>query len=356
MKSVQIYYDPILINYHKPSHGSLECNKRIDLSVEKFCDQSYNVQSVKPRDKYMRIALDLHKSNPVLAHLAQIPKPNFFHRLFGLKPFGLKWTCYQCTMLSNTTHCDMCKAKYDNKKFIAYAHTLDKNIVDSDTTYITFDTIDSIAVSVSNVCVMIENIRSKSIKNGFAIVRPPGHHASCAKSEGFCIVNNIAVGAIHALKIGFKKIFIFDFDAHHGNGTQEIFYARSDVYYCSMHTMEFYPKTGLESEKGELNGLGFNLNIIVPKKVTTAEYLDKFGEKVLSAIATYNPDLILVSAGFDGLSTDPMAMMSLTLECYVEMVSQLKTFGIPIGMVLEGGYDLENLSGCINGCIKELGK
>lgn len=351
MSSLIVYYDDHLSKYHLASHSSLECEQRVQ-----FKNLSRFTQCVKPfKPIYQSVMHQIHGTNPVYDYVqTNSAKPNFFQKLFKIKPANLKWTCYKCTMLVTSDECSMCKTKYSADKFLTYAHLVDNKISDSDTTFVTTDTIDAIRLSISAVCGMIEDFRDGTTTNGFAIVRPPGHHASCDKSEGFCIVNNIAVCATYATKLGYKKIFIFDFDAHHGNGTQKIFYRKPNVYYASMHTIEFYPRTGTEIERGGGDGFGFNLNVIVKKKVSTAEYLQIFREKILPEIISYAPSLILVSAGFDGLSTDPMQIMDLTLDCYTEIISDLKKFKVPIGMVLEGGYNLDLLEGCVTGCMDAL--
>ncbi len=187
----------------------------------------------------------------------------------------------------------------------------------------------------------------------FCIVRPPGHHASYIKSQGFCIINNIALCAEYAINVGFKKIFIFDFDAHHGNGTQEIFYDRNDVFYCSIHTKDAYPKTGSTGETGSGPGTGFTKNIIVPHKCDNELYYKIFKNDVILLITEYKPDLILVSAGFDGLENDPIKLLSLTPEIYGKMTLDLASMKIPIGMVLEGGYT-NSVSKCIELCVNNL--
>jgi acetoin utilization deacetylase AcuC-like enzyme len=257
--------------------------------------------------------------------------------------------CHGCTMRTSATVCPACRTKYDITRFYKYIHLVDTNVVDSDTTYFTETTYIAIKNAVTLVCQMVD-----SKKNGFAVIRPPGHHASANKSEGFCIVNNIAIAAKYALTQGFKKIFIFDFDAHHGNGTQNIFYNKSEVFYCSIHTALAYPKTGNENEFGVGEGYGYNYNIIVPKGVKTAEYFRVFYERVIPVVSRYEPDLILVSAGFDGLSTDPMKIMDLDPSCYGLITKALVEVGVPVMMMLEGGYDLKNIDECIKICANEL--
>ncbi|CAH6421055.1 Histone deacetylase [uncultured virus] len=202
---------------------------------------------------------------------------------------------------------------------------------------------------------MVDGLRAKTVDHGFAFVRPPGHHAHCHKSWGFCLVNNLAVGVKYALTRGFNRVFVFDIDAHHGDGTQSIFYQDPNVFYCSIHTAESFPKTGLPEEQGEGEGFGFNLNCVVPKGVSANAYLEVFHDQVRPAIEAYKPDLVLVSAGFDGLDTDPMQIMKLEPATYGTIVAALKEVSqAPVGLVLEGGYDVSRLNHCYHACISSL--
>lgn len=346
--NVLIFYDPAAVTNHNPRFGSLECGDRV--KITEFSD-NYKIIYPRPKPIYQKILNKIHRENPVIKFLLKKP----FELSAVLKCLGLKRmeslprNCHKCTFPITSDICPVCHTLFDSERMYRFIYGMDSNIPDSDTTYITPTSLSAINSAVSLVCQMVE-----SKKNAFAIIRPPGHHASGQISGGFCLVNNIAVGAEYALTIGFKKIFIFDFDAHHGNGTQNIFYHRRDVYYCSIHTIDAYPKTGNEDETGTADGDGFNLNIIVPKKICTENYLQIFESKVLPAIKSYDPDLILVSAGFDGLESDPMAIMNLTSDCYGEITKSLVKFGKPVQMVLEGGYNLNELPKCIEICIKNL--
>ncbi len=147
----------------------------------------------------------------------------------------------------------------------------------------------------------------------------------------------------------------FEFDVHHGNGTQSIFYNKSNVYYSSIHTFGAYPQTGLANETGTDAGLGYNLNVVVPKNTTTEEYIIIFRTTILQTIYNYNPDLILISAGFDGLATDPTAIMKLTPDCYSVMMQDIVDYNklVPVMMVLEGGYNAD-VETCIRNCVEIL--
>jgi len=192
-------------------------------------------------------------------------------------------------------------------------------------------------------------LKGNSRQNAFCAVRPPGHHAERNTALGFCIFNNIAIGAHYALTYhGLERIFIIDWDVHHGNGTQHIFEHRRDVFYCSLHQWPLYPGTGKADEKGMGDGRGFTLNLPLPPGTGHAEYLQIFSKNVLPAIKKYNPDLIMVSCGFDAHESDPLANLRLTDKTFAELTrltleaAQYTTTGKLIS-VLEGGYNLDTL-------------
>jgi acetoin utilization deacetylase AcuC-like enzyme len=183
----------------------------------------------------------------------------------------------------------------------------------------------------------------------FAAVRPPGHHAERSVAMGFCYFNNVAVAADHLLaRHGFGRVAIFDFDVHHGNGTQHIFEERGEVLYASIHQYPFYPGTGAASEKGRGAGLGATFNVPLPAGCGDAEYDVAFGEQVLPALESFAPDALLLSAGFDAWQGDPLGGMKVTLDGYGRWGEQLGAFarrvcGGRLMAVLEGGYDVDAL-------------
>jgi acetoin utilization deacetylase AcuC-like enzyme len=185
-------------------------------------------------------------------------------------------------------------------------------------------------------------------RNFFAIVRPPGHHAFRDRGSGFCIFNNIAIAAKYALKkYGIKRIAIIDFDVHHGNGTQEIFYEEPDVFYVSIHQYPHYPGTGYYTETGEGAGRGFNLNIPVVPFSEEADYIPAFLGIILPVLKNYAPQLILVSAGYDGHKNDLLSDNRLDSSSYYKLALVIKMIGYmcgsKIGLVLEGGYNIDTL-------------
>ncbi len=185
-------------------------------------------------------------------------------------------------------------------------------------------------------------------KTPFALGRPPGHHAVTDDAMGFCFVNNVAIAAQTALDNGAEQVAVVDFDVHHGNGTQEIFYDRSDVLFISVHEAGIYPGTGAFEETGEGDGAGRTLNIPLPEGAGDPAYQQALQKLVIPAIKTVSPDILLVSAGFDAHEYDPISRMTVTTEGYGAIVEQLQTVAadldIGIGVILEGGYDLEVLA------------
>lgn len=197
--------------------------------------------------------------------------------------------------------------------------------------------------------------------NAFAVVRPPGHHAERDRAMGFCLFNNVAVAARYLQEqYGLAKILILDWDVHHGNGTQHIFEEDPTVYYISLHQWPLYPGTGAVTERGRGAGEGFTLNLPLPSESTDAEYMAAF-DRAEEEIEDFQPDVILVSAGFDAHWRDPLAGMQVTEEGFRMMTRRLldcaakSCQGRFIG-VLEGGYDLEALSSSLAATLEEMMK
>ncbi len=153
------------------------------------------------------------------------------------------------------------------------------------------------------------------LRNGFAMVRPPGHHAESDFAMGFCIFNNIAITARYLQSKGIKKNLILDWDVHHGNGTQHMFYDDPNIYFISFHQFPFYPGTGSESERGIGAGFGTTLNFPLPRGSVEADYLKKF-ERIEQEMEEFLPDFILVSAGFDAHKADPLGGMNLSTKSF----------------------------------------
>jgi len=203
--------------------------------------------------------------------------------------------------------------------------------------------------AVGAVLDSVDSIIEEKISGAFCPVRPPGHHAEPARAMGFCIFNNIAVGAAYAIaKKGIEKAAIIDWDVHHGNGTQKAFYKSDRVLYVSLHQYPHYPGTGSEGETGTGVGEGYNLNVPMTPGSTDDDYRKAFKDKIIPALDDFQPELIFMSAGFDAHKDDPLAGISLSTEFYGEMTAMLKRVAEKycegrIISALEGGYNLDIL-------------
>jgi acetoin utilization deacetylase AcuC-like enzyme len=188
------------------------------------------------------------------------------------------------------------------------------------------------------------------LRNAFVLVRPPGHHAVRDQAMGFCLFNNVAIAAQWAVRAGgAQRVLIVDFDVHHGNGTQEIFYERADVCFFSIHQFPLYPGTGRLAEAGSGAGAGTTANLPLPPGCGNAEYLRAFDEILTPLAQRWRPDVLLVSAGYDAHWRDPLANMRLTVEGYVALVERLQALaaelcGGRLVVVLEGGYNLNAIA------------
>jgi acetoin utilization deacetylase AcuC-like enzyme len=195
----------------------------------------------------------------------------------------------------------------------------------------------------------VDQVLSGHLRRAFCLCRPPGHHAEAARAMGFCLFNNVAVGAAHALAAGLQRVMIVDFDVHHGNGTQAIFWEDPRVLYVSSHAYPFYPGTGSLNEVGGGRGRGFTVNLPLPGGAGDAEYCRAYREIVEPIGRAFDPQLVLVSAGFDAYGGDPLAGMALTAQGYAELASVCLDVagGAAAGravFALEGGYHLEGLA------------
>ncbi len=196
----------------------------------------------------------------------------------------------------------------------------------------------------------VDLILNGSVKNVFALIRPPGHHAGPYYAMGFCLFNNVAIAATHLIKnLGYKRIFIIDVDAHHGNGTQEIFYNSSQVLYVSIHEdPQEFPGTGFIDEVGEDEGIGFNVNIPLPFEAGDKEYLQAFDNIVIPIAGQYDPQFVLISVGYDGYFKDPVAKLNLSISCYNSIFEKILNLASKhcegkLTALLEGGYNIRKL-------------
>tara|TARA_X000001036_G_scaffold351356_1_gene332257 strand:- start:103 stop:1026 length:924 start_codon:yes stop_codon:yes gene_type:complete len=258
-------------------------------------------------------------------------------------------------------------SKFD-LKYLEYAH--DKNYLDNITesfpkqglNFLDGDTIvspgskDATRDAVASILTAIDGVMKKEFRNAFCPVRPPGHHAEKQKAMGFCVYNNVAVGAYYLLeKYNLSKVAIIDFDVHHGNGTQNIFYNNKNVLYISTHQYPYYPGTGAANEKGIKNNI---LNIPLKAGTKSHEFLNAY-DLIFKKLREFKPEFILLSAGFDAHKDDPLAQINLESKDYYTLTKRIKSLAKQICeekivSILEGGYDLNALKESVDYHIKSL--
>jgi acetoin utilization deacetylase AcuC-like enzyme len=213
--------------------------------------------------------------------------------------------------------------------------------------------------AAGGACAMVDELLAGSARFAFCGMRPPGHHAERATAMGFCLFNSVAIAAQHALGRGAKRVLVLDWDVHHGNGTNDIFHARDDVLFASIHQSPLYPGTGPLSDTGSGAGEGFSLNLPVPPGSGEHTFVSLVQHVVVPAARTFRPGIVLVSAGYDAHRDDPLA--SCVLEdgsyaalaaCVRELAAELEA---PVGAVLEGGYALGALARSVAATIDALG-
>ncbi len=213
-------------------------------------------------------------------------------------------------------------------------------------TYTTSRSLEAARLAAGSVVRAVDAVLSKEVDNAFALVRPPGHHATRQRAMGFCLFNNIAVGAQHALDThGLERILIADYDVHHGNGTQDIFYRTPRVLYFSTHQYPYYPGTGNWQDIGEGEGRGYTVNVPFSPDVGDEGYRRAFDDLLFPLAERYRPQLVLVSVGYDAHWRDPLAMENLSLAGYAELAQTMVAIARDLCdgrliYVLEGGYDL----------------
>jgi acetoin utilization deacetylase AcuC-like enzyme len=215
-------------------------------------------------------------------------------------------------------------------------------------TYIAPKSVDIATLAAGSLVAMVDAMFDGPVAQGVALLRPPGHHARPGQAMGFCLINNIAVAAAHARARGVERVAIVDWDVHHGNGTQEMFWGDPGVLYVSTHQFPFYPGSGDVDEVGEGAGTGYTVNVPLAAGSGDAVYVGAFERIVLPVVEAYAPQLLLVSAGFDASARDPLAQMQLSPDAFGWMARELArrshaSASGRMALVLEGGYDLPAL-------------
>ncbi len=257
--------------------------------------------------------------------------------------------------------------KFDYK-YLRLAHDKDflKNVDDAFPThgvnFLDGDTIlspgskEATKDAVGSIIVAIDGVMNKDYRNAFCAVRPPGHHAEKKKSMGFCVYNNVAVGAHYLIeKYNLRKVAIIDFDVHHGNGTQDIFYNNEKVLYVSSHQFPYYPGSGAANEKGSKNNI---LNIPLNAGTQSNQFLNAY-DSVFKKLKEFKPEFILLSAGFDAHKDDPLAQINLESKDYYTLTKRIMIIAKElcnekVVSILEGGYDLNALRESVDYHIKSL--
>ena len=244
-----------------------------------------------------------------------------------------------------------------------YINFVEKSFPEKGLSFLDGDTIvspgskDATSDAVGSIITAIDGVQNKDFKNAFCAVRPPGHHAEKNKAMGFGVFNNVAVSAQYAnTKKNYSKILIVDFDVHHGNGTQDILWNEKRSLFISSHQMPLYPGTGKENEIGIENNI---LNIPLPPNTMGKDFRYLYENKVFPALEKFSPDLLLVSAGFDAHTSDPLANINLSEEDFAWVTGRLcdladKHCNGRLVSTLEGGYDLDALAKCVTNHLKTL--
>ncbi|MCB9852962.1 MAG: histone deacetylase [Phycisphaerales bacterium] len=232
--------------------------------------------------------------------------------------------------------------------------------LDAADTIVCRDSFDAAIGSVNTALTAVDLVFSRRARNVFSAMRPPGHHALPDRAMGFCIFGNIAIAARHAQQVhGIDRVAIVDFDVHHGNGTQDIFYDDGSVFFVSMHQHPLWPMTGLARERGVDAGEGTTLNLPVHPGTGEAEQLKAFTDTVIPAVHEFHPELLLISAGFDAHRDDPLAELNMTESGYARMTRELMDLAADccqgrIVSLLEGGYNLTALENSVVAHVNEL--
>jgi acetoin utilization deacetylase AcuC-like enzyme len=220
--------------------------------------------------------------------------------------------------------------------------------------------LEAALAAVGAVTLAVERVRRGELESAFCLVRPPGHHARPSRAMGFCIFNNVAIGAAVARHVcGLPRVAIIDFDVHHGNGTQEMFYTDETVLYTSIHQWPFYPGTGAPGERGHDRGAGKTVNVPLLRGAGEDAYMQALGEIILPAVKEHRPSIILVSAGFDAHEADLIGGMRLESESYRRMTEAIREVALEVceGRIvsaLEGGYNLEALAASVEAHLEAL--
>jgi len=283
----------------------------------------------------------------LLAILDMLKETKLFDEVYRLQPRDA--TMEEICLVHDPNYYDVIKSTRGKPRVF----------LDADTTTCPIS-FDAAVRAVGGVLSAIDGVVNNEVNTAFPLVRPPGHHAERDRAMGFCLFNNVAIGAAYIIKsFDFKRVLIIDWDLHHGNGTQNMFYDSSEILYFSTHQYPYYPGTGSASEVGVGSGEGYNINVPLNAGMGDNEYVKIFFEILGPVIDQFNPEFILVSAGFDTYSGDPLGGMNVTPKGFAQLTRYLKEKAEKycngrIIYILEGGYDLDGLSLSVKEVVEEI--
>ncbi len=287
---------------------------------------------------------DWHPETPgrLTAIMGALKAPDIWGSLLHIKP---RRAGFEDVLLVHT------------KEYVETLKGFGTGYIDPDT-YMSSGTLDAALYAAGAVMSAIEKCKAGEVERAFCAVRPPGHHAEADRAMGFCIFNNVAVGARYAQKTGYEKVFIVDFDVHHGNGTQHIFEEDDTVFYFSTHEYPHYPGTGSAEERGRGKGKGFTFNIpLIPLTSGSgdAEYHRAYHEILPDLMRAFSPDMVFVSAGYDIHTNDPLSSICVSTDGVRDIVRGILSGpDVPYIFCLEGGYNLRALAGSVEATLQEM--
>ncbi len=283
-----------------------------------------------------------HPENPdrLRAILKGLKEQSLWQRLTVLEPPGAEYAQIEAV---------------HEREYVHRIRNASPGYLDPDT-YFSDGSLEAAMHAAGAVVEAVRLCAEEGYQAAFAAVRPPGHHATPNRAMGFCIFNNIAVGAREAQRRGYERVFIVDFDVHHGNGTEEIFYRDNTVYYFSTHQYPHYPGTGRREDRGEGPGEGFTYNVPLSAGSGDREYSEVYTDVLPELVRDFKPHMIMVSAGYDLRLEDPLSAMNVTAEGMKTIVRGIlrAAENRPVIFALEGGYNLNSLSESVCITIEEM--
>ena len=315
---MKFFYDTNY-NLHIGFQSSFECSNRITQTIQNLhCEPVNSVRHLPKNWGYITNKLEEKYQN--------------------IKTIN----CDVCSFTNKTNSkvCEICGSDLVSVKLVSS--------IDGDTTYMCKDSSKVVTNLLKTITVALDWQTTDTSENVFILTRPPGHHSDNVNPSGFCLVNNMymAVDYLRNYKEK-KKISIVDWDVHHGNGTQKLFYHDKDTLFIDLHRDNFYPHTGSSEETGKDDGIGYTINIPLEKGSDESVYIEHFKSTIIPALKDFDPDWIMVSCGFDAHIDDPFGCMKLTSSSYGRFHLMLKSLNKPITYMLEGGYNADAIKSSI---------